>query len=144
MRALIEAAPSTRSDCSDRQPATRNPRPATRTGNRRTATHPRRRAAPLADTAKNSAAVRSGYYENNTSDHFPRRVTFHKVKIPLKVYELRTGKRVDQRSVQISGTSCPAVLRHEYDDTYDDGPGDQYISTDGSGIRDALRPVVTR
>ncbi|MEU2066929.1 hypothetical protein [Streptomyces anulatus] len=97
-----------------------------------------------ADTAKNGTAVESCYYENNKFKHFPRRVTFHKVKVPLKVYELRTGKRVDPRSVQIGGKSCPAVLRYEYFGTYDYGPGDQFVSTTKSGIGDAFRPVVTR
>ncbi|WP_228922101.1 tol-pal system YbgF family protein [Streptomyces sp. DH7] len=97
-----------------------------------------------ADTAENGTAVESCSYENNRFKHFPHRVTFHKVKVPLKVYELRTGKRVDPRSVQIGGKSCPAVLRYEYYGPYDVGPGDQFVSTTKSGIRDAFRPVVTR
>ncbi|GAA2938740.1 hypothetical protein [Streptomyces enissocaesilis] len=97
-----------------------------------------------ADTAKNGAAVRSCSYEKDKSDHFPRQVTFHKVEIPLKVYELRTGERVGPRSVQISGGSCPAVLHYEYYGTYDYGPGDQLVSTTPSGVRDAFRPVVIR
>ncbi|MER7108320.1 hypothetical protein [Streptomyces sp. NPDC000229] len=97
-----------------------------------------------AETAKNGTAVESCYYENDKSVHLPHRVTFHKVKIPLKVYELRTGKRVGPRSVQISGGSCPAVLRYEYYGTYDYGPGDQFVSTTDSDVRDAFRPIVTR
>ncbi|GAA2500682.1 hypothetical protein [Streptomyces gobitricini] len=97
-----------------------------------------------ADSAENGAAVEACHYENDRSDHFPHRVTFHKVKIPLKIYELRTGKRVGPRSVQISGGSCPAVLHYEYYGTYDYGPGDQLVSTTNSGIRDAFRPIITR
>lgn len=45
-----------------------------------------------------------------TKDDAPQ-VSFNaswaKVKIPVKVYELRTGKVVADRSVQIGGTSCP-------------------------------------
>ncbi|MDN3293005.1 hypothetical protein QWM81_02850 [Streptomyces ficellus] len=98
-----------------------------------------------ADTAENGAAVETCYYENDRSKYLPHKVTFHKVKIPLKVYELRTGKRVDPREVQISGTSCPRVLHYEYYGTYDLGPGgDEFVSTTKSGVRDAFRPVVTR
>ncbi|KAF4410258.1 tetratricopeptide repeat protein [Streptomyces lycii] len=97
-----------------------------------------------AGAAENGAAVDTCYYENDTSAHLPHQVTFHKVKIPLKVYELRTGKRIDPRSVQIGGGSCPAVLHYEYYGTYDYGPGDQLVSTAKSDVRDAFRPVVTR
>ncbi|HWU08637.1 MAG TPA: hypothetical protein VN520_20035 [Streptomyces sp.] len=97
-----------------------------------------------ADTVKNGATVETCPYENDKSVHFPHQVTFHKAKIPLKVYELRTGKRVGPHSVQISGRSCPAVLHYEYYGTYDYGPGDQLVSTAKSDVRDAFRPVVTR
>lgn len=97
-----------------------------------------------ADTAENGAAVETCYYENNKSKYLPHEVTFHKVKIPLKVYELRTGKRLDPHSVQISGKSCPSVLYYEYY-AYDLGPGgDEFVSTTKSGIQDAFRPVVKR
>ncbi|MFH8896655.1 hypothetical protein ACH4HG_09640 [Streptomyces coeruleorubidus] len=96
-----------------------------------------------ADAAENGAAVETCPYENDRSKYLPHQVTFYKVKIPLKVYELRTGKRLDPRSVQIGGGSCPSVLRYEYYQ-YDLGPGDQFVSTSKSGVRDAFRPVVRR
>ncbi|MDQ0847001.1 tol-pal system YbgF family protein [Streptomyces sp. V1I6] len=98
-----------------------------------------------ADTAENGAAVETCYYENDLSEYLPHQVTFHKVKIPLKVYELRTGKRVDPREVQISGGSCPRVLHYEYYGPTDLGPGgDEFVSTARSDVRDAFRPVVFR
>ncbi|MFF9200266.1 hypothetical protein ACF1AE_00175 [Streptomyces sp. NPDC014986] len=97
-----------------------------------------------AGTAENGAAVETCSYENEKSAYLPHRVTFHKVRIPLKVYELRTGKRVGPRQVQIGGGSCPRVLHYEYYGTYDYGPGDQLVSTAGSDVRDAFRPVVRR
>ncbi|MEU3889386.1 hypothetical protein [Streptomyces sp. NPDC029041] len=96
-----------------------------------------------ADEAENGAAVQTCRYENKKSKYLPHQVTFHKVKIPLKVYALRTGKRLDPRSVQIGGGSCPSVLRYEYY-MYDLGPGDQFVSTSKSGVRDAFRPVLGR
>ncbi|MGW6735717.1 hypothetical protein [Streptomyces sp. NPDC055013] len=97
-----------------------------------------------ADTAENGAAVETCSYENDRSEYLPHEVTFHKVKIPLKVYELRTGKRLDPRSVQIGGTSCPRTLYYEYNGGYGLGPGDQFVSASESGVRDAFRPVVER
>ncbi|MFI2507715.1 hypothetical protein [Streptomyces sp. NPDC018972] len=97
-----------------------------------------------ASTAENGAAVETCHYENEKSAYLPHRVTFHKVRIPLKVYELRTGKRVGPRQVQISGGSCPRVLLYEYYGPYDLGPGDQLVSTTTSDVRDAFRPVVKR
>ncbi|QCD57120.1 hypothetical protein [Streptomyces hawaiiensis] len=97
-----------------------------------------------ADEAENGASVETCAYENDRSEYLPHQVTFYKVKIPLKVYELRTGKRLDPRSVQIGGTSCPSILHYESYGTYDLGPGDQFVSTSKSGVRDAFRPVVGR
>ncbi|MDG9702035.1 tol-pal system YbgF family protein [Streptomyces sp. DH37] len=98
-----------------------------------------------AGRAENGAAVETCHYENDRFAHLPHEVTFHKVRIPLKVYELRTGKRVDPREVQIGGGSCPRVLRYEYYGAYDYGPGsDRFVSTTTSGVRDAFRPVVRR
>ncbi|GGX14265.1 hypothetical protein [Streptomyces lomondensis] len=96
-----------------------------------------------ADAAENGAAVETCYYENKKSKYLPHRVTFHKVRIPLKVYELRTGKRLAPRSVQIDGGSCPRVLHYEYY-MYDLGPGAQMVSTAKSDVRAAFRPVVER
>lgn len=59
-------------------------------------------------------------------------------EIPLKVYELLTGKRVDPREAHIGGGSRPSVLRYEYYGTYDYGPGgEEFASTARSDVRDA-------
>lgn len=96
-----------------------------------------------ADSAENGAAVETCDYEDDESPYRRYSVTFHKVKIPLKVYELRTGKRLDPREIQISGGSCPQVLSYTYYGT-DLGPGDQYVSTAKSDVRDAFRPMLKR
>ncbi|MEV0778150.1 hypothetical protein ACIBLA_01460 [Streptomyces sp. NPDC050433] len=94
-----------------------------------------------AGAAKNGAAVETCLYEDDKSAQY--QVTFFKVKIPLKVYELRAGKRVNPRQVQISGGSCPSVLRYEYYGI-DVGPGDEFVSTSKSGVSDAFRPIIKR
>lgn len=98
-----------------------------------------------ADEAKNGPAVETCSYENPKSEYLPHRVTFRKVEIPLKIYELRTGKRVGPRKVRIGGGSCPQVLRYtSYGPTDLGPPGDQFVSTGKSDVKDAFRPVLKR
>ncbi|MFF6881238.1 hypothetical protein ACFY9S_38985 [Streptomyces sp. NPDC012474] len=96
-----------------------------------------------ADEAENGAAVQTCSYEDKKSRYLLHQVTFHKVRIPLRIYELRTGKRLDPRSVEAGGSNCPSMLRYEYH-MYDLGPGDQFVSTSKSGVRNAFRPVFGR
>lgn len=72
-------------------------------------------------------------------------VRFHKIEIPVKVYELRTGKLVSDREIQINGSSCPAIITY-YEYGYDDSdpPQDDSVEVSKSDIRDAFRPLVVR
>lgn len=71
-------------------------------------------------------------------------VTFRKVAIPVKVYELRTGKRVANRKIQINGTSCPRVIHYSTFVT-DLGPGpDEYVHPSISDVRAAFAPLIKR
>ncbi|OEV03971.1 hypothetical protein AN216_09540 [Streptomyces oceani] len=97
-----------------------------------------------AGSATNGASVESCYYET-TSRYSPHHVTFHKAKIPVKVYELRTGKRVAQRQLQIGGTSCPPTLHYTTYGLDDYGPNaNQLVSVGKSDVRDAFRPIMKR
>lgn len=99
-----------------------------------------------AGEAENGTAVETCQYENKKSAYLPHSVTFHKAKVPLKIYELRTGKRIGRHSVQIGGSSCPRVLHYKtYGIAADLGPpGDQLVSPGKSDVRDAFRPVLKR
>ena len=71
-----------------------------------------------------------------------RDVTFHKIAIPVKVYELRTGKLIIKRTIQISGSSCPETLSYTtyY---YDSGPpSDVYVTASKSDVRSAFDPLI--
>ncbi|WP_143658971.1 hypothetical protein [Streptomyces sp. SA15] len=71
-------------------------------------------------------------------------VSFHKIAIPVKVYELRTGKLVTNRKIQISGSSCPAVISYF---TYGDSgtpPTNRYVTESKSDVRNAFRSLVVR
>lgn len=96
-----------------------------------------------ADTEDYGTTVETCPYENKTFPDFPDEVKFHKIAIPVKVYELRTGKLLTKRKVQISGASCPQVLHYTYYYT-DFGPGDdQYVKASKDDVRAAFRPVLT-
>jgi hypothetical protein len=84
------------------------------------------------------SAVRTCPYRPTTGGGITY-VTFHKVKIPVKVYELRTGRLVADRKVQISGTSCPYYVTY-----YGLLPSDRYVKPSASDIREAFSPVVRR
>ncbi|GGS92259.1 tetratricopeptide repeat protein [Streptomyces chromofuscus] len=71
-------------------------------------------------------------------------VTFHKIAIPVRVYELRTGRLVAKRTIQISGSSCPALLTYYTYGTYDSPPKDQYVTESKSDVRNAFRPLISR
>ncbi len=96
-----------------------------------------------ADTEDYGTTVETCPYENKMLPEFPDEVKFHKIAIPVKVYELRTGKLLTKRKVQISGASCPSVLHYTYYIS-DIGPGDdQYVKASKDNVRAAFRPVVT-
>ena len=64
--------------------------------------------------------------------------SFHRIEIPVKVYELHTGKLVADRKVQVSGTSCPSTIYAA------EGSGSMYVDPSKSDVRSAFRPLVVR
>jgi hypothetical protein len=98
-----------------------------------------------AETEDYGTAVRTCPYENKTFREFPVQVTFHKIAIPVRVYELRTGKLVANRKVQINGRSCPRVLRYTTFLTSDFGPPSQvYVSASKARVRAGFRSLIVR
>lgn len=71
-------------------------------------------------------------------------VTFHKIAIPVRVYELRTGKLVSKRTIQISGSSCPSIITYYTYGTDDTPPTNRYVTESKSDVRNAFRPLVSR
>lgn len=70
-------------------------------------------------------------------------VTFYKVAIPIRAYELRTGKLVVHRTLQIGGSSCPQILSYSYYGGYDTGPDRaQYVTPSKAGVRAAFRAAL--
>jgi hypothetical protein len=90
-------------------------------------------------------SVRTCPYESKISSYFPTNVTFHKIAIPVKVYELRTGKRVAKRKIQINGASCPRRIHYTTIGGIDTGPpSKQYVNPSTADVRAAFRSLIKR
>lgn len=94
---------------------------------------------------KEGATVQTCMYQSQ-QDNQVGDVAFHKVKIPVKVYSLRTGKLVADRSVQISGSSCPAHISWTTYNGLDyiGPPPDKYVSPSTGDVRAAFKPLIVR
>ncbi|MGB3441751.1 MAG: hypothetical protein WBA97_23645 [Actinophytocola sp.] len=70
-------------------------------------------------------------------------VTFHRIAIPLRVFEVRTGKLVAQFNLEIGGASCPAVLEYTSYGYTDLGPPSQvYVAASVTDVQGAFRPLL--
>jgi hypothetical protein len=89
--------------------------------------------------------VRTCPYESNSglSPFGYTDVTFHRIAIPLRVFEVRTGKVVAQFNLEIGGASCPAVLEYTSPSYTDFGPPSQvYVAASITDVRAAFRPML--
>ncbi len=66
-------------------------------------------------------------------------VTFRKIAIPVKAYELRTGRVVVDTKVEIGGTSCPSTFFASGDGP----PPNRYVSPSDGDVRAAYAAVIT-
>ncbi|MDT0347281.1 hypothetical protein [Streptomyces litchfieldiae] len=80
-------------------------------------------------------------YESDTSASGYENVTFHTTKLSLRVYEVRTGRRLDTSTVEVGG-HCPHILTYEYYGVDPGPPSDDYAFASTSDIRDAYRPLI--
>lgn len=103
---------------------------------------------------EHGAVVDTCFYERKPGDLRPpllpgqvdpgHEVTFHKLVLPVKVYELRTAKLVTDTKLTIGGASCPKVLNYE---TYvrDLGPpGKVAVTPSPADLRAAFQRVIVR
>jgi hypothetical protein len=98
-----------------------------------------------ADETAYGTAVRTCPYENKTFRQFPTQVTFHKIAISVKAYELRTGRLVAKRKIQIGGKSCPRVLTYTTYFATDLGPPSQvYVAASKARVQAAFKSLIVR
>ncbi|MFT2015942.1 tetratricopeptide repeat protein [Streptomyces sp. 796.1] len=94
------------------------------------------------DTAATDAGAATATcpYRDEDSPYLSGDVTFHKIAVPVKVYALRTGEVVAERTVEIGGTSCPASFRHSRG--IGGPPSDWLVSESPADVRTAFEPLV--
>ncbi|MEU0096064.1 hypothetical protein [Kribbella sp. NPDC006257] len=94
----------------------------------------------------NGPTVRTCPYENKTFPQFPTQVKFHKIALPVKVYEVRTGRLISSRTAQINGSSCPAILHYTTSSLLRDmgPPGDVYVTPTNAAFLSAFSSFMAR
>lgn len=94
----------------------------------------------------NGPIVRTCPYENKTFPDFPTQVKFHKIALPVKVYEVRTGRLISSRTAQINGSSCPAILHYTTSSLLRDigPPGDVYVTATNAAFLSAFSSFMAR
>jgi hypothetical protein len=86
------------------------------------------------------AAVKTCPYVPETSPSGPvTNVTFRKVTIPVKVYELRTARLVQATTLSISGESCPYYLSNWYT-----GDRTRAVTPSNAQVQAVFRPLLVR
>ncbi|MCI2415909.1 hypothetical protein MOQ72_00600 [Saccharopolyspora sp. K220] len=71
-------------------------------------------------------------------------VTFRKTAIPVRVYEVRTGRLVADTRVEIGGASCPEVLEYTTYNYLDVGPPSEvYVAASDPDIGAAFAALIT-
>ncbi|WP_051466417.1 tetratricopeptide repeat protein [Pseudofrankia saprophytica] len=92
-------------------------------------------------------ATRSCSYESRPGSDGPFTVTFHKIAISVKVYEVRTARLVSDIRLQVDGVSCPSNIfwgSFSYEESR--APGDMFVRVSddeiAATVRDALKPVI--
>lgn len=89
--------------------------------------------------------VRTCIYYKNSGLGAGVRVPFHKQKVPVQVYELRTGRKIANFGLQIDGAACrPEFIDYTAPIGLDPGPGPQYVEASPENIRAAYRTMIIR
>ncbi|ONI90040.1 hypothetical protein ALI22I_14135 [Saccharothrix sp. ALI-22-I] len=98
-----------------------------------------------AGEAEMGTPVQTCPYENKIFPEFPQDVTFRKIAIPVKVFELRTGQPVADTKIEIGGASCPEVLSYTYYGPTDLGPpGEVHVTASDDDVRAAFGSLINR
>ncbi|WP_407779298.1 tetratricopeptide repeat protein [Actinophytocola sp.] len=96
-----------------------------------------------AGAAEMGAPVRTCPYESTLSVLGYTDVTFKKISIPVKVYEVRTARLVADTRVEIGGATCPAVLEYQTTGYVDLGPpSEMYVTAADPDVHAGFSPLV--
>jgi hypothetical protein len=82
-------------------------------------------------------------YESKIGLYGSTDVTFRKIAIPTRVFEVRTGKLVAEFKLEINGASCPNILEYRSYGTADFGPPSEvYVAASIADVQAAFRPLL--
>lgn len=95
-----------------------------------------------AEADETGTAVQTCPYEHKLAIGGVSDVTFHKIAVPVKVYSVRTGKVVADRTVEIGGASCPQWLEYETYFTDAGPPSDVLVEESKADVRAAFSPLI--
>jgi hypothetical protein len=85
------------------------------------------------------AAVDTCLYDSTTDPGVSGWVTFRKIAIPLRIFEVRTGRQVAAFTVEIGGGSCPPFLSWYGSVT---PPSNEYVAAGAADVQAAFRPFL--
>jgi hypothetical protein len=89
------------------------------------------------------APVRTCPYENSLSIAGYTDVTFKKIIIPVRVFEVKTARVVMDARVEIGGASCPAVLEYYSPGYIDSGPPSEvYVTPSDPDVHAGFTTIV--
>jgi hypothetical protein len=98
------------------------------------------------DTPGDGEAVQTcPYTPTEHPEYQPSYITFRKITVPVKVYELRTARLVSSATVEITGTSCPQHWTDTSGLLFISGESrSTSVEPSGANIQAAFRPLVVR
>ncbi|GAA1536871.1 hypothetical protein [Kribbella lupini] len=98
-----------------------------------------------AEDAVDGTSLRTCPYRSEKNPQNISDVTFHKVAVPVKVYELRTGRIVSNTRVQIDGPDCPARITYStYLTAFDYPPSSLQVIPSDANVQAAFRYLFLR
>ncbi|WBB59526.1 hypothetical protein O7599_28775 [Streptomyces sp. WMMC500] len=92
--------------------------------------------------SKHGATVANCPYESDLAVGGVQNVAFKNREIPVRVYELRTGKLAKKTTVEIGGSSCPAVLEYTYYGVDAGPPSEVYVTSSESDVRAGYESLI--
>lgn len=95
-----------------------------------------------AGRSKHGSTVATCPYESDLAIGGVQNVAFKKREIPVRVYELRTGELAKKTTVEIGGSSCPAVLEYTYYGVDAGPPSEVYVTSSASDVRAGYEPLI--
>ncbi|GAA2658486.1 hypothetical protein GCM10010400_15480 [Streptomyces aculeolatus] len=95
-----------------------------------------------AGSSKHGDTVGNCPYESDLAVGGVQNVAFKNRDIPVRVYELRTGKLAKKTTVEIGGATCPAVLEYTYYGVDPGPPSEVYVKSSESDVRAGYEPLI--